>query len=101
MTRVEVICLNPFESGSVFKCGCRILFSYQFSAKQLSNFFLVAKAVSFFHPCRIFYLLPTRLCYASCRRRQCAMSRPTVFLLLSLLGLQAGDEGDDPQHHPC
>ena len=91
-TRCAARCgLNPFESGSVFKpVGCWIFFSYQFSAKQFSNFFLVAKAVSFFHPCRIFYLLPTRLCYASCRRRQCAMSCPTVFLLLSLRGLQAG-----------
>ena len=91
--------LNPFESGSVFKpVGCWIFFSYQFSAKQLSNFFLVAKAVSFFHSCRIFYLLPTRLCYASCRRRQCAMSRPTV-LLLSLRGLQTGDASDEPQYY--
>ena len=58
--------------------------------KAAFQFFLVAKAVSFFYPCRIFYLLPTRLCYASCRRRQCAMSCPTVFSLLSLRGLQAG-----------
>ena len=94
--------LNPFESGSVFKpVGCWIFFSYQFSAKQLSNFFLVAKAVSFFHSCRIFYLLPTRLCYASCRRRQCAMSCPTVFSSLSLRGLQAGDAGMTGSDCPC
>lgn len=51
------LCPNyPFASGSVFKqrgAGFSFLI---ISAKQLSNFFLVAKAGSFFHPCRIFYL---------------------------------------------
>ena len=62
-------CLNPFESGSVFKLRGAGFSFLIISAKQLSNFFLVAKAGLFFHPCRIFYLLPTRLCYASYRRR--------------------------------